>query len=117
MRERKRRKRSETPETIFRNKLIQEHGQNPGMMVKAERMAQGRMADYGVRYVHASQLDPGQLERNLKALWGGGSCLLRFVDSTRQPLDDFGALWIHLMDYDDLDDRLDEARSAANVVL
>lgn len=117
MRVKKRQKLPESPEIIFRNKLNQEHRENPGMMIKMERMAQGRMTDYRLRYVHASLLDPRQLEICLKELWGGGSCLLRFVDETRQPLDEFGALWIHLMGYDDLDDRLEGAQFAANMAI
>ena len=115
MRSKKRRKRPETPELCFRRKLMEEYRKTPGMTVKAERMAQGGMWRYRVEYVHASHLDPRQLEMQLRALWGDGSCLLRFVDETRQPLDEFGGVWIDLGDYDDLDDRLEEAQFAANM--
>jgi len=114
---RKAKKRLEPPETIFRRKLTVENRKTPGMMVKAERMAQGSMADYCVKYVHASQLDPRHLDTCLRTLFGSGSCLLRFVDETRQPLDEYGTLWIHFGGYDDLDDRLEEAQAEVIMAL
>ncbi len=111
MRTRKEKKRSETPEAIFRRKLRAEYRKAPGVMVKVEHIPQGSMADYQIKYIHASQLDPRYLDMCLLELYGSGSCLLRFVDETRQPLDDYGTLWVHLGNYDDLDDRLEEAHA------
>ncbi len=113
MRARKAKKRPETPEDRFQDKLMEECRKNPGMMVKAERMPQGSMSGYRLIYIHASQLDPRQLDTCLRTLCGSGSCLLRFVDETRQPLDEYGSLWVHLGGYDDVDDKLEEARDAA----
>ena len=96
MRSKKRRKQSETPELRFRRKLIEEYGKMPGMMVKAERMGQGSMERYQVKYVHASQLDARDLEICLQAYWGSGTCLLRFVDETHQPWDEYGSMWMDL---------------------
>lgn len=110
MRARKAKKRPETPEHRFRRKLMEECRIVPGMMVKAERMPQGSMEYYRVRYIPASVLEVSELDFCLQSLWGEGSCLLRFVDEARQPMDEYGSMWIHLGDYDDLDDRLEEAQ-------
>lgn len=117
MRARKAKKRPETPENRFQDKLMEECRINPGMMVKAERMPQGSMSGYRLIYIHASQLDPRHLETCLRTLCGSGSCLLRFVDETRQPLDEYGSLWIHFGGYDDVDDKLEEAQAEAMMAL
>ena len=117
MRSRKGRKRSETPELRFRRKLTEEYMKAPGMMVKVERMPQGSMAHYRVQYVHASQLDPRDLEIQMQEYLGSGTCLLRFVDETRQPLDEHGSMWIFLGHHDDLEDRLEKAQFATNITV
>jgi len=117
MRARKAKKQPEIPADRFWRKLSAEHGKRHGMVVKAERMPQGSMEYYRVRYIPASQLEIGQLELYLRSLWGEGSCFLRFVDEKRQPLDQYGGIWVHLGYYDDLDDRLEEAQAEVTIAL
>ncbi len=117
MRARKAKRQTETPEDRFQDKLMEECRINPGMMVKVERMPQGSMKYYRVRYIPASLLEVGQLELCLRSLWGEGPCLLRFVDETREPLEEYGSMWIDLGDYDDIDDRLEEAEAEVMMAL
>ena len=66
------------------------------MTVRIERMPQGKMRNYVVKYVSACNLSFPDMDRYIYTWMGNGEFFLTFVDDSGKPLNEFGSMWVRL---------------------
>jgi len=93
---RKKPKNSIDPVISFTRALHREFGKNPNIVVRMERLPQGKMKNHIIRYVPADEILSNDIDSLIADEFGRCDCLLMLADEDKNPLVDVRCLKIEI---------------------